>query len=116
MFQSLDIQNFSSTGWARCPSCGLEGFKEAVERGNLLFSEARRIVETGQDILASEPRILSKEIIDGVAAGQHVDDLMDRDPRTFHARLAVANAGVDGDAIVHGRRLPPEVTVRGAPR
>jgi len=46
-----------------------------------------------------------QKFLDGIPVGQHVYDLMNRNPRTFYTRLAMAYPWIDCDSLVHARIL-----------
>jgi hypothetical protein len=73
-----------------------------LQRRDLLFSKRCGIVEAGKDVPALERWVRAEERINGIAIGQHAEDLMHRDAGAPHASLAVADFWVNSDAFLHG--------------
>ena len=69
------------------------------DRGDLFFRQFGCVVEASHDICPLERWILGEQIVDGVAVGEHADDLMDRDAGALDAGLSVTDGRVDGDSF-----------------
>lgn len=66
----------------------------------------RPVLHAGEDVVAVELGVVFEEFFDGGAGGEEVEDEGDPEAGAFHARLAEADVGVDGDALqqrVHAR-------------
>jgi hypothetical protein len=53
------------------------------------------LFDTCKNILSFERWISLKQFIDGIAICKHVENLIDRDARSFYARLTVANPWIN---------------------
>jgi hypothetical protein len=57
--------------------------------------------EASQDVFSSQQWILLKDILDGITSSKKFEDGLCRDPGAFDGGLAVADVGLNNDAI-HG--------------
>ena len=66
-----------------------------VEWGDLLFGQLGGVVEASHDVFARQRRVLGQQVIDCIAVRQHMDHLVDSNPRALYTRLPMADSRID---------------------
>ncbi len=104
--------SFSARGSSNSSRTGSRG--RNVQRSAFPFGS---VSQTGSDIVAAQLGELRQKLILGRAAGQVLEYVTDRDPRTSNARLAEPDSRVNRDPIkaLHWTKRTP-VGLRGQSR
>ena len=63
--------------------------------------QRRRVLDTSEDVFASERRVFLQDVIDRISRTQKLKNSLCRDPRPANYRASIADFEIDDDSIIH---------------
>ena len=85
----------------RCAATDVPGGRDILSDAAVAH-EARRVPEAGKHIVTRQRRVFLQDIVDGIPSAEKLKDRLGGDPGAANDRAAIADGGVDGNAVFHG--------------